>query len=333
MSYRSTVARQPEALADTLTAAQKELAGLDLSALKSGLIAVTGIGASYAAAVVVAGELQRRGQRAFAVRSGEMMAGYDIADTVIALSHRGRSVETVEAVQKLPKAKSLAISNDPDSPLAMAATYHLTLNNGSDATPSSTGYTATLLAAGLAIDAIFGPSGADWAGLPALTAEIQENAAKKMPRLAELFRDRAAIDCVGAYASIGTADGASLLIREAARLAASGYETRHYLHGPMEAMDETTGVVLFGDGRELALARNVNEIGCPALLVTSNTDIVDTGKLTVVHVPASDNLILRGIVDIFAAQILAAELSDAAGLTDVKFRYRQSDTKIVDPEA
>ena len=49
-----------------------------------------------------------------------------------------------------------------------------------------------------------------------------------------------------------------------------------------------------------------------------------------VHVPACDDLVLRGIIDIFTAQLLAAELSDAAGLTDVKFRYKQSDTKIVD---
>lgn len=333
MSYRSTVARQPEALSDTLAAARSELATLDLSPLNAGVTAITGIGASYAAAVVAAGELQRRGKRAFAVRSGEMMAGYDIADTVLALSHRGRSIETVEALQKLPKAKSLAITNSAESPLAQAATYHLQLNNGSDATPSSTGYTATLLAAGLAIDAIYGKGGAEWDRLAELTAEIQARAAKKMPRLGELFHERRAIDCVGAYASVGTADGASLLIREAARLPASGYETRHYLHGPMEAMDATTGVVLFGDAREVSLAQFLDTIGVPALLVTSNTEIKDSGKLTVFHVPASDDLIFRGIIDILAAQLLAAELSDAAGLTDVRFRYRQTDTKIVDPNA
>ena len=333
MSYRSTVARQAESLADTLEAARSELEGVDLASLATGVMAVTGIGASYAAAVVVAAELQRRGRRAFAVRSGEMMAGYDIADTVLALSHRGRSVETVEALQKLPKAKSLAVTNNSESPLAKAANYHLRLNNGSDATPSSTGYTATLLAAGLAVDAIHGSGGAEWDDLATLTTEIQGRAAEKMPRLAELFRDRRAIDCVGAGASIGTADGASLLLREAARLPASGYETRHYLHGPMESMDATTGVVLFGDSRELALAQNLDGIGCPTLLVTSNTDIADTGKLTVVHVPACKDLILRGIIDIFTAQLLAAELSDAAGLTDVKFRYKQSDTKIVDQAA
>jgi len=330
MSYRSTVARQPQSLADTLAAARAELAGMDLTPLASGVIVVTGVGASYAAAVVVAAELQRRGRRAFAVRSGEMMAGHDIADVVIALSHRGRSVETVEALRKLPRAKSLAITNNAESPLAKAATYHIRLDNGADATPSSTGYTATLLAAGLAVDAMCGESGTDWASLAATTTQIQRRAAEKIPRLGQLFRDRRAIDCVGAGAAIGTADGASLLIREAARLPASGYETRHYLHGPMESMDASTGVVLFGDARELPLAENLDAIGCPALLITSATHIADSDKLTVVNVPASGNLILRGIVDIFTAQILAAELSDAAGLTDVKFRYKQTDTKILD---
>ncbi|MGO4842677.1 glucosamine--fructose-6-phosphate aminotransferase, partial [Rhizobiaceae sp. 2RAB30] len=92
-------------------------------------------------------------------------------------------------------------------------------------------------------------------------------------------------------------------------------------------------VILFGDDRELPLAGNLDEIGCPTLLVTSKADVRDKGMLTIVTVPGTENLILRGIIDILTAQILAAELSDAAGLTDVKFRYKQSDTKILDPAA
>ena len=74
-------------------------------------------------------------------------------------------------------------------------------------------------------------------------------------------------------------------------------------------------------------------IGCPALLVTTADDISDHGLLTVVKVPKADNLIAQGILDIFTAQLFAAELSDAAGLTDTKFRYRMSDTKVPRPEA
>jgi glucosamine--fructose-6-phosphate aminotransferase (isomerizing) len=328
MSYRSTIARQPEALADTYSAARDQLAGMDLKPLDRPVIGITGIGASFAAAVVGAGELQAKGRRAFAIRACDMAEGYDLVDTLVGLSHRGRSVETVRAHEKLPSAKRLAITNDPTSPLARASDFHVTLNNGSDATPSSTGYTATLLAMGMAFQKMLGETDDVFAAIPDLSRHVLSAAALKMKRLGELFPQRRAIDCVGAGSSLGTADGASLLIREASRIPASAYDTRHYLHGPLESMDATTGVVIFGDGREIELAHQVEKIGCPVLLITTQAGISDGELLTVLTVPKQANQIAQGILNIFAAQLFAAELSDAAGLTDTKFRYRMSDTKV-----
>lgn len=328
MSYRSTIARQPEALADTYSAARDQLAGMDLKPLDRPVIGITGIGASFAAAVVGAGELQAKGRRAFAIRACDMAEGYDLVDALVGLSHRGRSVETVLAHEKLPSAKRLAITNDPKSPLAQASDFHVTLNNGSDATPSSTGYTATLLAMGMAFQKMLGEKDDVFATIPDLSRQILSAAGLKMKRLGELFKQRRAIDCVGAGSSLGTADGASLLIREASRIPASAYDTRHYLHGPLESMDATTGVVIFGDGREIELAHQVEKIGCPVLLITTQAGISDGELLTVLTVPKQANQIAQGILNIFAAQLFAAELSDAAGLTDTKFRYRMSDTKV-----
>ena len=332
MIYRSTIARQPEALADTHASARAELAGMDLSTLDRPVIGVTGIGASFAAAVVVAAELQAQGRRAFAIRSVDMADGHDLCDALIGLSHRGRSVETVAALQGLPQAGRLAITNDAESPLAQAANLHLRLANGSDATPSSTGYTATLMAAGMVIETLLGQADS-FAAIPVQAAQVLTTAAAKMERLGILFANRRAIDCVGAVAGLGTADEASLLIREAARIPAAAYDTRHYLHGPMESMDTSTGVVIFGAGREVELARHLERIGCPALLVTTADGIEDGELLTVIRVPRTGNLIAQGIIDILAPQLLAAQLSDAAGLTDTKFRYRMSDTKVPDAKA
>jgi glucosamine--fructose-6-phosphate aminotransferase (isomerizing) len=233
----------------------------------------------------------------------------------------------VEALNANPAAAKLAITKDPESPLAQAAGRHLMINNGSDATPSTTGYTGTLAAAGMLVDHLCG-GGTDWDRLPELVAKMLEAAGKKMEKLRETFVDRRAIDCVGAGAALGTADGASLLIREAARIPAGPSETRHYLHGPMESMDAATGVVLFGSGREIEIARQLQDIGCPVLLVTTKADVAEGPLLTAVTVPEQGNAIAQGILDILAAQLLAAELSDAVGLTDTKFRYPQSDTKI-----
>ncbi|UUP18656.1 SIS domain-containing protein [Nitratireductor thuwali] len=328
MSYRSTVARQPQSLADTISSVGAELGGVDLSPLSDGVVVVTGIGASYAAAVVVAGELQRCGRRAFAVRSDDVTRIGALADIVIGLSHRGRSVETVNALRSSSSAVRLAITNDSASPLAQVAQLHVQMNNGSDATPSSTGYTATLAAAGLVWDALQEQEAADWLPIPSIAETILSGAAAKMDRLGRLFADRRAIDCVGAGSSLGTADGASLLIREAARIPAAAFDTRHYLHGPMEAMDGSTGVVIFGNGREIELARQLSAIGCPTLLVTSDASVEDSEVMTVIRVPTCRNRIAQGIADIIAPQLLAATLSDAAGLTDTKFRYRQTDTKV-----
>lgn len=333
MSYRSTIARQPEALADTYAAVRDQLATLDLSSLDRPVIGVTGIGASFAAAVVGAGELQAKGKRAFAIRACDMAEGYDLVDTLVGLSAGGRSIETVLAHQKLPTAKRLGISKDATGPLSQVSDFHVTLKQGTDATPSSTGYTATLLAMGMAFEKLLGSKEDSFAGIAALAGDVIARSGEKMKRLGELFPARRAIDCVGAGASLGTADGASLLIREASRIPASAYDTRHYLHGPLEPMDATSGVVIFGDDREVELAHQVEKIGCPVLLITTDTSVKDGELLTAITVPKAENLIAQGILNIFAAQLFAAELSDAAGLTDVKFRYRMSDTKVAVPVA
>jgi glutamine---fructose-6-phosphate transaminase (isomerizing) len=328
MSYRSTIARQPDSIAACLAEAQAEVTKLDLSAFAKNEIIVTGIGASFAAAQVIGGELVRNNCRATAVRSVDLIDARGSAKAIIALSHRGRSIETVESLKAQPQATRIAITNDDKSPLAEAAQGHIRLANGSDATPSSTGYTGTLAAAAILVEKLTGAAGTDWQALPGTASAMLAGAQEKMPRLRKLFHERRAIDCVGACSSLGTADGASLLIREAARIPAGAADTRHYLHGPMEAMDSRTGVIIFGDTREVELARQLDGIGCPALLITSRDDIDDAGLLTVIRVPALENRIARGILDILPAQLLAAELSDAAGLTDTKFRYPQTDTKL-----
>lgn len=328
MSYRSTIARQPEALIDTHAVVRRQLADANLADLLKPVIGVTGIGASFAAAVVGAAELQAKGRRGVAIRACDMAAGHDLADTLVGLSAGGRSIETVMAFEKLPSSRRIGISSNGAGPLAGVSDFHLTIQQGEDATPSSVGYTATLLGMGMMFERLLGSGDDSFADLPAVVGEVLARIAPKMERIGNLFANRRAIDCVGAGAALGTADGASLLIREAARLPASAYDTRHYLHGPLEAMDGTTGVLIIGDGREVELARQVEKIGCPVVLITTDTTVQDDGILTVIQVPRRDNLIAQAILDILAPQLIAAELSDASGLTDVKFRYRMQDTKV-----
>ena len=145
---------------------------------------------------------------------------------------------------------------------------------------------------------------------------------------AELLADRVAIDLVGAGAAFATAGEAAILIREAVRVPAAGWDTLNYLHGPMEAMDGRTGLVVFGDGREVRIATDVAGFGCPCVLITSRDDVATTDRLLAIKVPALGNPIADAIVQIIASQVVVAEMQDAAGLTDTRFRYPQSGTKL-----
>jgi glucosamine--fructose-6-phosphate aminotransferase (isomerizing) len=40
------------------------------------------------------------------------------------------------------------------------------------------------------------------------------------------------------------------------------------------------------------------------------------------------NAIADGILEIIALQMVVGDMQDAAGLTDITFRYRQTDTKL-----
>ena len=327
MSYRACIIRQPSQLEQSLATVRESLKTFDATPFAKGCLAVTGIGASYEAAVATASELQRRGRRAHALHAVDLMKPGDPADAIIALSAGGRSIEPVTALKTNASLPSVALTSESAVPLAETAKASIIFRSGEDATPSSTGYTASLLAAGLLADAITDPCDTDWDILSEQANQVILDSTKEIARLSDVFDKRRSVDCVGAGASLGTAGEAALLIREAARIPAGATDTLHYLHGPMEPNDDQTAVVLFGDGREVSLAQAMADIGCAVLLVTT-CDIAATDRMGVVKLPAVKNEIARAILEILPAQLLAAELSDRAGLTDVKFRYRQTDTKI-----
>ena len=84
----------------------------------------------------------------------------------------------------------------------------------------------------------------------------------------------------------------------------------------------------FGNGREVKIAQDVAGFGCPSVLITGRTDVEPADNLVVITVPAFDNEIADAILQIIAAQLVVGEMQDAAGLTNITFRYRQTDTKL-----
>jgi glucosamine--fructose-6-phosphate aminotransferase (isomerizing) len=330
IGYRDAVARQPESLEEVLRSVTRALDALDLAGFRGKAIGFAGIGASYQAALAAAVFLRARGTRASAYCSTDLYDAVDsAAEAFVALSASGQSREIAEVMQLRPKLPRIAICRGSDNPLAKVTDAVIATSSGADNGASSTGYTGMLLAIGLLADRILGgaPS-ADWARLPGAVAETLSATAGLAKQAAALLAGRSSIDLVGAGAGFATAGEAAMLIREAVRVPAAGWDTLNYLHGPMESQDAKTGLIAFGTGREAQIARDVAAFGCPSVLITSRTDVPPGERLTVIAVPGFGNAIADAILEIAAAQLIVAEMQDAAGLTNITFRYRQTDTKL-----
>jgi len=242
MNYRPSIAWQPASLGASRAAVETVLNAINLAPLRTGSLAIVGIGASYQAALVGAADLRSRGRRAFAIHPSELYdAKVDAADAYIALSASGRSRETVEAMQLRPQAATYSISKETDNPLAAAVTSVIAMASGADGSPNTTSYTSSLQTLGLIADRIVVDdagfeASAFWTALPALVEKTLVAIREPVARAAALLGGRSAIDCVGASAAFGTAGEASLLLREAVRIPASPYDTLYFLHGPMESL-------------------------------------------------------------------------------------------------
>lgn len=329
VSYREAIALEPASLDTCRKAVSARLQEIDIAPLRSGTVVLHGIGASLYAAVAAAAHMRAQGLRAFALPSTDLFdEAINAGDAYIAFSASGRSVEPAKAMELRPSAISYGIAKAADTPLANVVRTMIATDSDVDSSPNTTSYLGSLFAAALLSDEASGRSGGDWLSLPDRVKALLPMAAAQADKAAALLRGKTSIDCVGAGSARGTAGYIALLIREAARMAAQNWDTLNFLHGPMEPNDGNTGVILFGDGREVQLARDLAGFGIPTVLITSRTDIADAGNLVVIAVPAFAPGLGDAILQAVPAQLLIARLSEDAGLPVCDFRYRQTDTKI-----
>ena len=329
VSFRDGIALQAQSLATSRADVATALDGMDLAPMRTGTVALVGIGASLYAAVVGAAQLRSQGRRAFALPGTDLYdATVDAADSYVALSASGRSVEPAKAMELRPAAFRLGIAKNAASPLAAVVDQMLATGMAQDSSPNTISYVGSLQALGLLADRVGQPSGFVWDTLPAVVERTTADTKAAVSRAASLLHGRFVIDCVGHGTAYGTAGYAALLVREAVRAAAQNWDTLNFLHGPMEPNDARSSVLLFGDGREAKLAQDLAGFGIAAVLVTTRSDVRDTDKLVVIQVPALGHGLADAIVQSVPAQLLTAELMEAAGLPVCEFRYRQTDTKL-----
>ncbi|MFS8050520.1 SIS domain-containing protein [Rhizobium sp. BR 314] len=326
--YREAIALQPAALKACFDAVSTRLATLDLEPITKGPTVLVGIGASLYAAVVAAAQMRAQGLRAFALPGTDLYdPSIDLGNAYIAFSASGRSEEPARAMELRPNAHSYGIATADGTPISRVVKQMIATESGADSGPNTTSYLGSLLTAALLADKAGRSSAVNWAEISDRATTVLKMTSVQADKAAKLLAGKKSIDCVGTGTACGTAGYAALLIREAARIAAQDWDTLNFLHGPMEPNDRDSGVLLFGNGREVKLAQDLAGFGIPSVLVTSEAGIADTDNLVVIHVAVFSKGIGDAILQAIPAQLLIATLSEEAGLPVCEFRYRQTDTK------
>jgi glucosamine--fructose-6-phosphate aminotransferase (isomerizing) len=155
----------------------------------------------------------------------------------VAVSQSGRTPEirTVLEAYSQAGARTIAITNDPDSPLADVADHDIPLGAGAEgAVPATKTFTAQLAAMAMIAEAL-GPvawNGRDWKRLPAVVGEVL-NDPTPAEGAAALLGEAGELVAVGRGYLMCVALEAALKLREAAGVRAEGWSAADFRHGPV----------------------------------------------------------------------------------------------------
>lgn len=286
-------------------------------------VLVTGMGASYFAALVFADAMAKAGRPVMTVETGELLHGplsLCGGKTVILISRSGESVEIVRLLDRLADVDcvTVGISNVAASTLGRLAHLPLWMNCPPDKIVAQQSYLATvavLLALAGATSAQH-RTAADFA--PALHA-VRDTVAM-LPEATQAIGPALAkhrpLYIFGRQSGHATAVEAQLLIHEVAQFPSVAMTGHGFRHGPFEVVDNGfTAILITRDGPlrrfDEALARDIRAKGGQAFLSGPGGDLP--------HAPISEAL--APLVAILPLQMAAIRLAEARGLVPGKFRW------------
>jgi glucosamine--fructose-6-phosphate aminotransferase (isomerizing) len=242
---------------------------------------------------------------------------------VIGVSQSGASPDIVGVIElgRRLGAITVAVTNDPSSPLARAAEHVIALGAGAERAIAATKtYTAELLALAMLVAALDpDPSAAAALGaLPDRLARVLETE----PEVARIAADQSAVDraiLLGRGYQYATIREWALKLKELAYVLADPYSPADYLHGPLAHASADIPVLAVAPAgatageTEVLLRRLRDEYGARLLVVSDVAAMRDLGTWSV-PLPADVPEWLLPLVAIVPGQLHAYHLTRAKGL-------------------
>jgi glucosamine--fructose-6-phosphate aminotransferase (isomerizing) len=242
---------------------------------------------------------------------------------VVGISQSGQSpdIVTVLSEGRAQGALTLAITNDPTSPLAETAELVLDTEAGPERAIAATKtYTAQLLAIAMVSVALSEESGG-WDELAGVPDQVRATLALDagIAAGAERFRDVTRCVVLGRGYNYATAFEWALKLKELAQVVAQPYSSADFLHGPVAMVADRfpvlaaiPGGAVFGDVMSL-LTTLVNEHRSEVVAISEREEALALAQVPL-GLPAGVPEWLTPLVGIVAAQLFCYHLTLAKGL-------------------
>ncbi len=242
---------------------------------------------------------------------------------VIGISQSGQSPDVVAVLDAARRHRSLtvAITNDPASPLAETADFVVALRAGEERAVAATKtYTASLTALAALSTAIATEDGdaAGWKRLramPAVMSKAVELAFSDVPALDD-HRSADHLLGVGRGVNLATASEIALKVRELCAMVAEGFSPADLLHGPIAATLPGTPALVTafeGPARESveAVVAALEARGAEATVITDRPQLIDNHRT--LRTPPDVEEWLTPLVAIVPGQVYAMRQATLRG--------------------
>jgi glucosamine--fructose-6-phosphate aminotransferase (isomerizing) len=241
---------------------------------------------------------------------------------VLGISQSGQSPDIVRVLEEARRqgAPTVAVTNDPNSPLAAAAADCIDLGAGVERSVAATKtYTAQLAALAL-LSLSMAPDAAAEAELRRLPAALAAALGADEPARAAAGRLAGSQRCVvlGRGFDYATTFEIALKLKELTYVVAEPYSSADFQHGPIAMIEPGFPVVLLATGAtmrpELAALRDKLRERGAALVVLGDDESIRTADDAWLPVPAGTPEWLSPCVSIVPGQLLAFHVALARGL-------------------
>lgn len=332
VNMHDDIVQQPAALRAVIGYYQSSLGAALLAAAPIRRAPIlTGMGASYHAALAIVPYFHSLGIPALAIESIDLLyysqALLQDGRPLIFISQSGASAEVAALAEMLPAGTALlAVTNDAESVLAQRAQLVLPTLAGKESGVATKTYLNCLAVLWLLARRWGGAlNGAEGAVLEQVAAEIERLVADTdtiAARWLEAFEPAEPLVFAGHGPHVSTARQAAMMLAERARVAAIGMGVGALRHGPIEIAQPDLGAVIFASpGRSsdsaIAVAGELAGYGARVLIVEHGR----TRSLNEAPAAVSEiDEFLAPLLDVIPAQIFADALARKLGIGP-GFRY------------